>query len=83
MKSSMDADSEFVARASLEVADYIVSDRSVTQLQTLAEKFNQYEFAGVRDIDGELKLGEEFMEFYPDDKAIEELIIELFYLPKE
>lgn len=83
MKSSMDADSEFVARASLEVADYIVSDRSVTQLQTLAEKFNQYEFAGVRDIDGELKLGEEFMEFYPDDKAIEELIIELFYSPKE
>lgn len=75
-------DADFVVDASLALSDYTVSDRSVTQLQALAEKFNQYEFLGIQSIAGESQKGEEYMEFYPDDDALMELVIGLFYQPQ-
>ena len=77
------ADDEFVVEASLKMSDYMVSDRSVTQLQALAEKFGEYEFLGIESLEGESVRGEEFMEFYPDKEAVKELIIKLFYEPKK
>ena len=83
MNERIDADDEFVVEASLKMSEYIVSDRSVTQLQTLAEKFNQYEFLGIKDIDGTSKMGAEYIEFYPNEESIKEIIINLFYEPKK
>ena len=76
-------DDEFIIKTSLELSDHIVSDRSVTQLQTLAQKFNDYEFLGIKDIEGKSVAGEKFMEFYPDEKFVERMVIDLFYQPKE
>ena len=78
----MEADDEFIVDVSLELADYMISDRSATQLQTLAEKFDEYEFAGIENIAGESVAGEEHMEFYPDEDAVKEMVIRLFYEPK-
>jgi LCP family protein required for cell wall assembly len=82
-KLCSEADSEFIVNASLKLADYMVSDRSVTQLQTLAEKFNDYEFLGIQSIKGESVLGKRYMEFYPDQAALKELVINTFYCPKK
>lgn len=79
MYERMEADEEFVVEASLKIADYIVSDRSVTQLQAISQKLHQYEFSGIQNIEGEAKQGEEFMEFYPDEKALQDMIVDLFY----
>lgn len=76
-------DDEFIITASLELSDHIVSDRSVTQLQTLAEKFNAYEFLGIKSIIGESVRGEQFMEFYPDEEFVKKMVIDLFYQEKE
>ena len=76
-------DDEFIIKTSLELSDHIVSDRSVTQLQTLAQKFNDYEFLGIKDIEGESVAGEKFMEFHPNEKFVERMVIGLFYQPKE
>jgi LCP family protein required for cell wall assembly len=78
-----DADEDFIVDASLKMSEYIISDRSVTQMQALAEKFSDYTFAGVETLAGENVVGEEYMEFYPDKEAIEKMIIKLFYVPKE
>ncbi len=78
----MERDDEFVVDASLKMADYIISDRSITQLQAIANKFNEYDFVGISNVAGESKLGEQFMEFYPDENSIKETVIELFYEPK-
>lgn len=75
-------DSEFVVEASLAMSDYIVSDRSVTQLQELGRKFAEYEFERIDDIKGETVRGEDFMEFYPDIESVYKTVIELFYEPK-
>lgn len=72
-------DEDFIVEASLKLADYIVSDRSVTQLQEFTKKFTEYEFLGVRDLKGEAKKGEQFMEFYVDDNSVKEIVIENFY----
>lgn len=76
------ADDEFIVDVSLKMSDYMISDRSVTQLQALAEKFSEYEFLGIESLAGESVLGEEYMEFYPDKEIIKDMIIKLFYMPK-
>lgn len=48
----------------------------------IAQKFEDYEFLGIRELEGETKLGEEFSEFHPDEAALKQLVIDLFYEPK-
>ncbi len=81
-KAKASNDDEFIINSSLEMADYIVSDRSITQLQDLAEKFTEYEFLGVKTIEGEAEAGEQYMEFYPNDRLLRKTVIELFYKEK-
>lgn len=76
-------DDEFIVEASVKMSDYIISDRSVTQLQEIARKFSEYEFNDITSIEGEFELGKQFMEFYPDEESIKKTVIELFYEPKE
>ena len=76
-------DEEFVVKVSLEMAEYLVSDRSVTQLQDLAEKFSEYEFVGISDLDGESVVGEQFVEFYPDADSVTRTVVENFYEIKQ
>jgi LCP family protein required for cell wall assembly len=75
----IEADESFVVEATLEMSDYIVSDRSVTQLQELARKFSEYEFIGIESIEGESVVGDEFMEFYADEDSILKIVVDKFY----
>lgn len=80
--SRIEADNEFVLKLVNTMDEYVVYDSSDKKMQKFAEKFRDYEFLGIREIDGESKLGEEFVEFYPDEESIWELVIDLFYTPK-
>ncbi len=80
-KAKIEGDDEFIVDASLKMADFIVSDRSVTQLQELAKKFDEYKFEGIKTIDGETKMGDEFIEFYPDNNSLKNIVVDLFYKP--
>ena len=79
----VESDENFIVDASLKMSEYMISDRSVTQMQALADKFSGYTFTGIESLVGENVVGEEFMEFYPDKDAVEKMIIKLFYIPKE
>lgn len=79
----IESDEEFVVNASLAVSDYIVSDRSITQLQELMEKASSYEFSGITSLEGESKMGEKFIEFYPDEESLIKTVVNLFYVEKE
>ena len=83
MHKCAEEDEQFIVDASLEMSDYIVSDRSVTQLQELSKKINNYTYKGIVDFDGEFKQGEKFIEFYPDYDSIEKTVVELFYKSKD
>lgn len=80
-QTCIENDDKFIINSSIKMADYIISDRSVTQMQELAKRVGEYDFEGIKTIEGESKKGEQFMEFYADNQSIEEIVIELFYEP--
>lgn len=79
----MNQDDQFIVETTLDITDYMVSNQSVTQLQEMARKFNEYEFTGIIRFEGESVKGERFMEFYPDEDFVSKLVVDLFYTPKE
>ncbi len=83
LEQKIASDEEFIVEASLKLSDYIVSDRSVTQLQELARKMTEYEFTDIHTIEGDSVEGEQFMEFYPDADSLKKTVVDLFYKPKD
>ena len=61
---------------------YVAYDSSDQKMQQFAQKFEEYEFLGIREIAGESRMGTEFVEFYPDEDSVWETVIDLFYVPK-
>ena len=81
--SCIEADDEFIIKMVETMDNYIVYDSSDHKMKKLAEKFDDYEFVGIRKLDGESKMGEEFIEFYPDRESISDTVIDLFFKPKD
>lgn len=82
INSCIEADDEFIVKFVDTIDDYVVYDSSDQKMLKLAEKFDDYEFLGTKEIKGESKLGKEFVEFYPDEESIWNIVIDLFYTPK-
>lgn len=77
------SNTDFGLRMLLKLGDYMVSDYSASQLSDLLGVASACEFVGIGTIEGESKVGEKFMEFYPDEEKLQQLIIDLFYEPLE
>lgn len=75
-------DDNFVIEASSKLVDYIVSDRSVNQLQEIAKKLSQYKFTEIETLEGESVVKDGLMEFRPDADSIDKIVFELFYKKK-
>ncbi len=75
----MKEDSAFAVDAVLTVSDYMISDRTVTQLQELVNTLAAYRFEAFVTLEGETHVGDEFMEFVPDEDALKQLVITLLY----
>lgn len=78
----IESDDNFVIEASSKLADYIVSDRSVNQLQEIAKKLSQYKFTEIETLEGESVVKDGLMEFHPDADSIDKIVFELFYKKK-
>ena len=72
-------DEEFISRAALKLTEYLVSDYSGNRLETLLEDLSEYNYEKTLTISGESVVGEEFMEFYPDETSKKEAVIDCFY----
>lgn len=75
-------DEEFAITLANELDEYVVYDSSNQRMQKFAENFKEYEFLGIKNLKGEFKTGEEFMEFYPNEASIKEAVLDLFYTEK-
>lgn len=78
LKSNVASNDKFAVQALQKIDDCLVSDRSVTQLEAFSEKLTSYE-TELRILEGKSVKGEQFMEFYPDEKLLEKTVVELFY----
>ena len=73
---------KFVIDASLKLSEYMVSNCSLTQFQNIFEKVSKYDFTEIKYLDGEMKAGERFMEFYPSEESVKKQVVDLFYTKK-
>ena len=83
IQNCVENDDDFIIELSKSMSEYLVSDCSLTQLQKISEKLATYKFDEIYAIDGESVEGDKFMEFYPDENSLNEIVVDLFYKPKE
>ena len=70
----------FIENLHSRLEDYLVSNLSRGALYNLGEKAGRYEIMPIYRIQGEASLGESgFMEFYPDETALKQLLIDVLY----
>ena len=79
----MEQDESFSLNTATELAQYMVTDRSVNQLQKLMDKMADYRWDGIRTIEGKSEIGKNFMEFYPDEQSLKQQVIEALGKPKD
>ncbi len=81
-RQCMENNDTFLAEAVLKLTENMVTDRSVNQLQSLADSISAYESVDILTLDGHYEQGPEFMEYYVDETAVKELVIALFCTEK-
>ena len=79
----LNADSGFAARAMLELADYMVSDCTVNQLSGLLDTAITFDSPEILTTAGEAVKGEKYMEFYVDEAALQQQVIDLFFVEEQ
>lgn len=82
LDTKLEASDTFLLKTYDSLADYKVTDCSATTLNSLVTRYADFTFEGISSMEGENKQGEEYMEFYPNETALEDLILSLFYSEK-
>ena len=78
-----DLSDEELLRAYDKTAPYILSDLSAATLSDMLKNLPAYRLSRIVSPEGEARVGREYMEFYADDEALKELVIDVFYTPAE
>jgi len=61
------------------ISPYLITDCDAMTLASMAEELSEYETAPIYVPEGTLKKGEKWMEFYADNDALRDLVLDLFY----
>ncbi|MBO5543357.1 MAG: LCP family protein [Oscillospiraceae bacterium] len=72
----------FALRLATTLDPYMVSDLITNEMADLAEQLAGYTFTGIQTIEGESKLGARYMEFTPDEDALQRQVLNLFFRAK-
>lgn len=83
MQKKMEESNTFALTAYEDIAPYVVSDISANAFSGILQRYSGYSLAEIVTPEGENVLGEKYYEFYPDEEALDELILRLFYAPKQ
>ena len=83
MTAKVAEDDSFVTRLYEQVSDYVVTDCSVNVISGLMNRCTDYKLGEIVSPVGENVLTEAYYEFYADEEALNELILRLFYAPKQ
>ena len=73
---------EFLTDVVSDLADYTTSDCSVNELEKTLDILTSYERGLVYSLDGDYSVGE-YVEFYPDEDYLKQLVVELFCKPNK
>lgn len=65
------------------LSPYIVTDCSATLMSSMLNRYADYSLVDVVSPVGENRQGDAYMEFYADEEALDQLVLDLFYAPKK
>lgn len=82
LQEKLDEDLGFVTKAYEQAGPYMVTNCSVKVLSSLLEQYSRYELGDQVTADGENVKGEQYMEYYVDEKNLDRLILKYLYAPK-
>ena len=74
---------DFIVDVYSEVSPYLVTDCSVTILSSMMDRYLDFTINEVVTPEGENVIHDGHYEFYPDEQKLDELIVRLFYAPKQ
>lgn len=77
------SDKNAVADLVMKLDDYYQSNCTIEQLAAYAESLGNYPTVKIYEIEGNAVQGETYMEFHVDEQALQQLVLELFYVPVE
>ncbi|MDD6396244.1 MAG: LCP family protein [Firmicutes bacterium] len=78
-KAAMNENQQIAVEIFDSLQEYMVTSMNKSQFGGLVNKMYSYENEGFITIEGESVKGEEFIEFYPDEKDLKAKVIDLFY----
>ena len=81
-RMAISADDSLAADILLAISDYLVTDLGSQDMLSLMEVLNNYDFTGIRAIEGEARKGDEYMEFYADEAVLKQMVLDVFYQKK-
>lgn len=70
-------------KAYSQAEDYLVTDCSQKAMSNLLSRYGDYTFSGTVTLSGRSVQGDVFMEFYPDEVALDTMVLDLFYAPRK
>lgn len=76
-KNKIEDTKEEIERLYSEISPYVVTDLTVDEMTSMLEY--SWDAENVTFVEGESVAGEEFEEFYVDDKKLQEIIMKMFY----
>ena len=84
LKEKIMADPAVVLDILSKLSDYLTTDLDLSEITFLARNIGKMDFSldTIVSLPGETVMGEEYVEFHVDDKALEELIMNMFYTKK-
>ena len=82
LRRNLEGSDTFILELYDQVDEYMVTDCSANVISGLMQRCADYSLKEVVSPEGQNILGEEYYEFYPDEAALEDLTLRLFYAPK-
>ncbi len=83
LKYAIENDSDFALKHYEDLTKYMVTDCSITTMSSIMERYGAYELGQIITPEGENVRGEKYMEFYLDEEAFEDFVIDYFFAEKQ
>ena len=79
IEQRMQTDDRFGYHLASALADYVVSDLTTDEMSKTANTLRDYRFTTIYTIEGEASYDSKYVEFYPDETALQQQVIRLFF----
>ena len=81
LRAYLQKDDTFALKMADSLANYSTSDLIPEELARFAEQLKEEENKGIETVQGEAHMGSQYIEFYPDETALKETVLSLFFEP--